>query len=175
MGIEPTSESSLQGVGQPVVVEVPEDVARDGAGNGNRAAEPFRVDTKLLASYEAERYTAIEGDAAVTVTVKLSPAAAAAELTIPIRVTRPGTTEADDYTVGRLEEWDAQEGTGKLTVSEGETKASLTIEANHDADGEDEELELGFGDLPNIVIAGDPAVATVTLEDKMVELAVSFG
>ena len=166
--IEPTQ------AGQPVVVEVPENVARDAAGNGNLPAE-FRVDTKLLASYEAERYTAIEGDAAVTVTVKLSPAGAAEELTIPIQVTRLETTEADDYTVGGLEAWDAEEGTGKLTVSEGETTASFTIEANYDADGEDEKLELGFGELPTAVMPGDPAVATVTLEDKMVELTVSFG
>ena len=166
--IEPTQ------AGQPVVVEVPENVAWDAAGNGNLPAE-FRVDTKLLASYEAERYTAIEGDAAVTVTVKLSPAGAAEELTIPIQVTRLETTEADDYTVGGLEAWDAEEGTGKLTVSEGETTASFTIEANYDADGEDEKLELGFGELPTAVMPGDPAVATVTLEDKMVELTVSFG
>ncbi len=166
--IEPTQ------AGQPVVVEVPENVARDAAGNGNLPAE-FRVDTKLLASYEAERYTAIEGDAAVTVTVKLSPAGAAEELTIPIQVTRLETTEADDYTVGGLEAWDAEEGTGKLTVSEGETTASFTIEANYDADGEDEKLELGFGELPTAVMPGDPAVATVTLEDKIVELTVSFG
>ena len=35
-------------VGQPVVVEVPADVAEDGAGNGNRAAEAFEVETKLV-------------------------------------------------------------------------------------------------------------------------------
>ena len=48
-------------LGQPVVVEVPEDVAEDGAGNGNRAAKPFEVEAKLAVSYEEEGYTATEG------------------------------------------------------------------------------------------------------------------
>ena len=37
-------------------------------------------------------------------------------------------------------------------------------------------MELGFGELPEIVLAGEPGVATVMLEDKgLVELKVSFG
>ncbi len=85
-------------LGQPVVVEVPEDVAEDGAGNGNRAAEAFEVETKLVVSYQEENYTATEGGEAVTVTVKLSQGWDE-ELAIPIRVTRPETTEAADYTL----------------------------------------------------------------------------
>ena len=131
----------------------------------------------LVLSYQEESYTALEGGEAATVTVKLS-FGWGEELAIPIRVTRsqPESTEVDDYTVDGLEEWDAQEGTGKLTFSAGETKQTFTIAANDDGDGEDEELELGFGDLPTPVMAGDPVVATVTLEDKgLVELTVSFG
>ena len=75
-----------------------------------------------------------------------------------------------------LEEWDAQEGTGRLTFPAEETEQTFTITANHDGDGDDETVELGFGELPEIVLAGEPAVATVTLEDKgLVELKVSFG
>ncbi len=44
-----------------VVVEVPEGVAEDRAGNGNRAAEPFEVEAKLVVSYQEEDYTATEG------------------------------------------------------------------------------------------------------------------
>ena len=162
-------------LGQPVVVEVPEDVAEDGAGNGNRAAEAFEVETKLVVSYQEESYTATEGGEAVTVTVKLSQGWDE-ELAIPIRVTRPETTEAADYTLDGLEEWDAQEGTGRLTFPAEETEQTFTIEANHDGDGDDETVELGFGELPEIVLAGEPGVATVTLEDKgLVELEVSFG
>ena len=161
--------------GQPVVVEVPEEVAEDGAGNGNQAAEAFEVETKLAVSYQEESYTAREGGETVTVTVKLSQGWDE-ELVIPIRVTRPETTEVADYTLDGLQEWDAQEGTGTLTFQAEETEQILRIAANHDGDGDDETVELGFGELPEIVMAGEPAVATVTLEDKgLVELKVSFG
>ena len=161
--------------GQVVAVEVPEEVAEDGAGNGNQAAEAFEVETKLAVSYQEESYTAREGGETVTVTVKLSQGWDE-ELVIPIRVTRPETTEVADYTLDGLEEWDAQEGTGTLTFQAEETEQILRIAANHDGDGDDETVELGFGELPEIVMAGEPAVATVTLEDKgLVELKVSFG
>ena len=171
---EYTATITPEGIGE-VRVEVPEDVAEDGAGNGNRAAEAFEVETKLVVSYQEESYTATEGGEAVTVTVKLSQGWDE-ELAIPIRVTRPETTEAADYTLDGLEEWDAQEGTGRLTFPAEETEQTFTIEANHDGDGDDETVELGFGELPEIVLAGEPGVATVTLEDKgLVELEVSFG
>ena len=173
---EYTATITPEGTGE-VRVEVFGDVAKDVAGNGNQAAEAFELETKLAVSYQEESYTAREGGETVTVTVKLSQGWDE-ELAIPIRVTRPQpeSTEVDDYTVDGLEEWDAQEGTGKLTFSAGETEQTFTIAANDDEDGEDEELELGFGDLPTAVMAGDPAVATVTLEDKgLVELTVSFG
>ena len=126
-------------------------------------------------SYQEESYTAREGGETVTVTVKLSQGWDE-ELVIPIRVTRPATTEVADYTLDGLQEWDAQEGTGTLTFPAEETEQILRIAANHDGDGDDEMVKLGFGELPEIVMAGDPAVATVTLEDKgLVELKVSFG
>ena len=157
-----------------VRVEVGSNVARDGAGNGNQAAA-FEVETKLAVSYQEESYTAREGGETVTVTVKLSQGWDE-ELVIPILVTRPATTEGADYTLDGLQEWDAQEGTGTLTFQAEETEQLLRIAANHDGDGDDETVELGFGELPEIVMAGDPAVATVTLEDKgLVELKVSFG
>ena len=133
------------------------------------------METKLAVSYQEESYTAREGGETVTVTVKLSQGWDE-ELVIPIRVTRPETTEAADYTLDDLEEWDAQEGTGRLTFPAEETEQTFTIEANHDGDGDDETVELGFGELPEIVLAGEPGVATVMLEDKgLVELKVSFG
>ena len=131
--------------------------------------------TKLAVSYQEESYTATEGGETVTVTVKLSQGWDE-ELAIPIRVTRPETTEVGDYTVEGLEDWDAQEGTGRLTFPAEETEQTFTITANHDGDGENETVELEFGELPEIVLAGEPAAATVTLEDKgLVELKVSFG
>ena len=171
---EYTATITPEGIGE-VRVEVPEEVAEDGAGNGNQAAEAFEVETKLAVSYQEESYTAREGGETVTVTVKLSQGWDE-ELVIPIRVTRPETTEVADYTLDGLQEWDAQEGTGTLTFQAEETEQILRIAANHDGDGDDETVELGFGELPEIVMAGEPAVATVTLEDKgLVELKVSFG
>ena len=158
-----------------VRVEVPEEVAEDGAGNGNQAAEAFELETKLAVSYQEESYTAREGGETVTVTVKLSQGWDE-ELVIPIRVTRPETTEVADYTLDGLQEWDAQEGAGTLTFPAEETEQTFRIAANHDGDGDDETVKLGFGELPEIVLAGEPGVATVMLEDKgLVELKVSFG
>ena len=171
---EYTATITPGGIGE-VRVEVPEEVAEEAAGNGNQAAKAFEVETKLAVSYQEESYTAREGGETVTVTVKLSQGWDE-ELVIPIRVTRPETTEVGDYTLDGLQEWDAQEGTGTLTFPAEETEQILRIAANHDGDGDDETVELGFGELPEIVMAGEPAVATVTLEDKgLVELKVSFG
>ncbi len=160
-----------------VIVEVGANVVEYGVGNGNIAGAPlvFEADLYPVVSYQEESYTAREGGEMVAVTVKLSEGWDE-ELAIPIRVTRPEETEAGDYTLDGLEEWDAQEGTGMLTFPAEETEQTFTIEANHDGDGDDETVELGFGELPEIVMAGEPAVATVTLEDKgVVELKVSFG
>ena len=158
-----------------VTVEVGAKVAEDAAGNGNEAAAPFIIATGIAVSYAADSYTATEGGEPVTVTVKLSKAGDE-ELAIPVRVTRPETTEVGDYQVEGLKGWDAEAGTGTLTYGAGETEQTFTIAANHDGDGDDETVELGIGELPEIVMAGEPAVAIVTLEDKgLVELEVRFG
>ena len=158
-----------------VRVEVPEEVAEDGAGNPNQAAEAFELEAKLAVSYQEESYTAREGGETVTVTVKLSQGWDE-ELAIPIRVTRPETTEVADYTLDGLQEWDAQEGAGTLIFQAEETEQTFRIAANHDGDGDDEIVKLGFWELPDIVLAGEPGVATVILEDKgLVELKVNFG
>ena len=111
---EYTATIMPEGIGE-VRVEVPEDVAEDVAGNGNPAAQAFEVETKRVVSYQEESYTAREGGETVAVTVKLSHGWDE-ELAIPIRVTRPEATEAADYTLDDLEEWDAQEGTGRADV-----------------------------------------------------------
>ena len=157
-----------------VTVEVGAHAARDAAGNGNRAAAPLTIGTAIAVSYAAESYRAVEGGAAVAVTVTLSPAGDD-ELAVPIRVTRPETTEVGDYRVEGLEGWDAEAGTGTLTFGAGETERTWGIAANHDRDGDDETVELGFGELPEVVMAGEPSAAIVTLEDKgLVELEVRF-
>ena len=157
--------------GPPVMVKVPE----NGVDNGNQAAAPFIIETVIEVSYAAASYTAPEGGDAVTVTVKLSRAGGP-ELAIPIGVTRPETTEVGDYRVEGLEEWDAQAGTGTLTFPVDETERTWRIATNHDGDEDDETVELGFRELPETVLAGEPSVAIVTLVDKgLLELTVSFG
>ena len=173
-GTSYTAEITPSASGE-VRVEVGADVAEDAAGNGNAAAAPFVIATGIAVSYQEESYTAREGGETVTVRVKLSQGWDE-ELAIPIRVTRPETTEVGDYQIEGLEDWDAEAGTGTLTFGAGRTEQTFTIAANHDGDGDDETVELGFGELPEIVIAGEPAVAIVTLEDKgLVELDVRFG
>ena len=160
--------------GRPVAITISENVAEDGHGNGNQAAF-FLIGVVLQVSYEEESYTATEGGETVTVTVKLS-LGWKEELAIPIRVRRPETTEVSDYTVEGLEGWEAEEGVGKLIIGAGETEGSFKIQANSDGDGDDETVELGFGELPKRVMTGKPAKATLTLKDKgLVELKVSFG
>ena len=126
---------------------VPENVAEDGPATATRRRRPSKWRRSWQVSYQEESYTAREGGETVTVTVKLSQGWDE-ELAIPIRVTRPETTEVADYTLDGLEEWDAQEGTGRLTFPAEETEQIFTIAANHDGDGDDETVELGFGELP---------------------------
>ncbi len=158
-----------------VRVEIGEDVVANEAGNGNVMAEPFVIEAVLQVSFESEIYTATEIGEPVTVKVMLSRAVEE-EMEIPIRVTRPESTEVDDYTVEGLEGWEVEEGAGKLIIGAGETEGLFKIQANSDEDVEDETLELGFGELPEIVLVVEPALATVTLKDvTLVELKVSFG
>ena len=128
-----------------------------------------------VVSFQDSTYTATEAGMAATITVNLSQARNE-ELAIPIRMTRPETTEVGDYTVEGLEDWDAHAGTGTLTFSANATQQTWSIAANHDGDGDDETLEVGFGELSELVVAGEPAAATVMLKDKgLVALKMSFG
>ncbi len=149
--------------------------------DGDVAGQSFTIEVTAenipltVVSFQDSTYTATEGGMAATITVHLSQARNE-ELAIPIRVTRPETTEVGDYTVEGLEDWDAHAGTGTLTFSANATQQTWSIAANHDGDGDDETLEVGFGELSELVVAGEPAVATVTLKDKgMVALKMSFG
>ena len=149
--------------------------------DGDVAGQSFTIEVTAenipltVVSFQDSTYTATEGGMAATITVHLSQASNE-ELAIPIRVTRPETTEVGDYTVEGLEDWDAHAGTGTLTFPADATQQTWSIAANHDGDGDDETLEVGFGELPEMVVAGAPAAATVTLEDKgLVALKVSFG
>ena len=108
----------------------------------------------LTVTYGDSTYSASEGGAAATLTVRLS---AEAEQLVKIPITRDPAS--GDYTVT----WPGVEDT--LSFSGSTTSQSFTVTATEDDDEDDETVLLGFGDLPERVEAGTPASATVTLVD----------
>ena len=102
--------------------------------------------------YSSSSYSVTEGST-VTITVQLSPAPAQG-VTIPVTATA-GTAESGDYTVSST----------SLSLIAGSSSQTFTVTANQDADGADETLTLGFGTLPNGVLAGSPFSATLTISD----------
>ena len=115
----------------------------------------------LSVSFGADAYTATEGGAAVTVTVRLSAASDRA-LTLPLTT----TPAAGDFTVSAIE----------VVFAMGDRTQTVTVTATDDADLEDETVRLGFGTLPADVTAGTVARATVILvDDDRVVPMVAFG
>ena len=108
----------------------------------------------LTVAYGDSTYSASEGGAAATLTVRLS---AEAEQLVKIPITRDPAS--GDYTVT----WPGVEDT--LSFSGSTTSQSFTVTATEDDDEDDETVLVGFGALPERVEAGTPASATVTLVD----------
>ena len=108
----------------------------------------------LAVQFAEPAHTAMEGGAAVAVTVRLNQVALR-EVRVPIIATAAGTTQPADYTVAGLT-------VGAVSIAAGEQEQSFTVAANQDADTADETVVLGFGaGLP----AGSVATATVNLAD----------
>ena len=103
-------------------------------------------------TFEASLYTAVEGGAAATVTVQLTPAPSA-PVTIPLEVTRMGTTTAADYSGIPPD----------VTFTTGQT--TFTVTATVDAPDGGESVSIGFGSLPDGVVLGARDTAVVTLSD----------
>ena len=104
-------------------------------------------------SFGLAAYTATEGGAAATVTVRLSPAATGT-LSIPIRFDPSSGDYSHDL------------GTGKtVTFAQNGSSQTFTVTATQDADTADESVSLSFGTLPSGVRAGTPGTATVSLVD----------
>ena len=111
--------------------------------------------TSLTIAYGDSTYRAREGGS-VTVTVRLSDAADQL-LKIPVAIEADEGTEPTDFSD------DLSNDT--LSFTQHVTLQTFTITANEDDDTVDERVLLGFGDLPEGVVAGTPASATVTLVD----------
>ena len=116
----------------------------------------FRSPPDITVSFDAEQYTAAEGGAVATVTVRLS-AAPTRPIDIPFTATGATGAAASDYSAPR-----------SVTFAAGETEQTFTVTAVDDGvddDGETVTLTLGHL-LPGGVGAGSPATATVTLTDN---------
>ena len=97
-----------------------------------------------------------QGDRSVSVTVEMTPPAYRA-LAIPVTVSA-GDAESGDYTVSGLT-------SGGLVFAVGDRFQSFTVTAHPDDDTDYEHLTLSFGTLPEEVVAGEPATATLTIHD----------
>ncbi len=125
-----------------------------GPGSAQSAATDAVTWPPLTVTYGDSTYSASEGGAAATLTVRLS---AEAEQLVKIPITRDPAS--GDYTVT----WPGVEDT--LSFSGSTTSQSFTVTATEDDDEDDETVLVGFGALPERVEAGTPASATVTLVD----------
>ena len=95
-----------------------------------------------------------------TVRVQLSrPRNKESTVTIPITVTRHGTTTAADYAGADIP--------SSITFLPGQTEYSFRVRAvNDDIDDDDEYLTLSFGTLPELVYAGDTSSVRINLVDN---------
>ena len=132
--------------------------ARSAHGTGAWSEPGVEMMPPVLVAYGAASYTATEGGADASVTVRLS-VPAVEELTIPINATAAAGTEPGDYTVSGVSD-------GALTFAEGESSKVLTVTATDDDDSANESTVLSFGELPLGASEGTTTVATVTLNDN---------
>ena len=110
---------------------------------------------QLSVYYRSPRYAVTEGRS-ISVTVRLSADSDRA-LNIPIRATTLSAGGAN-YQLSGLTG-------GTLYLDPGERSRSFTFRALQDDDAEDEQVRLGFGQLPPNVVAGSRSAGTVTIED----------
>ena len=143
---------------QALTVVTLQHAAGSGGNQGQNSNALANDDDRSRVSFDAERYLTEEGGEAVTITVKMSPAAADS-VVVPITVSPQAPTVAADYTVDGLNE------AGELVFAVGDTSQTFTFMAEEDADGADETVLLGFGKLPAGFAAGSPATATVQIAD----------
>ena len=138
--------------------------AENDAGDGPWSAEasetPVGAIINVTAEFDADAYTAIEGQGAVTITVTLSTDPGRS-VTIPIIVTGNGGADTDDYSLSPT----------SVTISSGDTSATFTVTATdddvYDGYGNDDTLTLEFGNpLPSGVSPGAQSAATVGLIDN---------
>ena len=132
--------------------------AVSGGDYGSVRADPVSVtvdDDEVIVSFERATYSVAESGDAVTVTVRLN-AATEQPFAIDLLKTEQGGATEDDYSA--LPD--------RLMFARGETEQSFGFSALSDTqDGEGESVLLEFGALPQGVLPGSPAQATLTITD----------
>ena len=168
------TETDTDGIylfGDPLTLETGESIL--GADNSlpavneisgaDRAVGGHKIDGSITSGlravtvrFDQASYTATEGGTAVTVTVALS-ADPERTVTAPLEVTAGGGATAGDYTLSA----------DSVTFDAGDTSATFTVTAADDTDNDDgESITIGFGTLPDRVIAASPDSTTVSLVDN---------
>ena len=125
-------------------------------GAGSPSTTSVALEDDLSVSFGAASYTAVEGGAAATVTVRLSRSWGA-PFTLPLTEKWHGGASTGDYS-------GIPAG---VTFRGDETTQSFTVTALDDAlDDDGESVEIGFGwPRPQAVWTGEPSTATVNLVD----------
>ena len=145
----------IPGVEHTGAVRGPANAAR--ALNRTRATVAnFRTPTAVTVSFGATVYTAAEGGEAATVTVNLS-SAPGRPVSVPLVSMGATGATASDYTAP-----------GSVAFAATETAQTFTVTAvDDDADDDGETVTLAFDTrvLPSGMTVGNPATATVTLDD----------
>ena len=122
---------------------------------------------RVTVSFGAVTYTATEGGADATVRVALDVAPGRA-VTVPLTITDIGGATAEDYSGIPA---DVTFGADQTAMT-----FAVTATANDGISDGGESLSIGFGTLPEGVVAGSPTATTVTLADGTEQrLVVNFG
>ena len=139
-------------------------------GNGPSTATVALEDNdgagRVEVSFAAATYTATEGGSGATVRVELDKAPGRS-VTVPLAVTQLGGASPADYS-----------GIPSIVAfGPNETSMTITVTATDDTDPDGgESVRIGFGELPDGVLAGRPAAAVVTLADGTEQtFIVNFG
>ena len=110
---------------------------------------------KVEVSFAAATYTATEGGSGATVRVELDKAPGRS-VTVPLAVTHLGGALPADYSGIPA----------NVTFGANQRSRTFTVTATNDTDSDGgESVPIGFGTLPDGVLAGRPAATVVTLKD----------
>ena len=164
IGFEPAADADGGTAGHQVALPVGESLiaitvtAADGATQREYRVVATRARPPAGVSFGAAAYTATEGGAPAAVAVLLS-ADPEREVTIPVTATAAGGADAGDYTVA-----------GSVTfAARGPRSQTITVTAvEDDLEEVGERVVLGFGVLPQGIVASGTTTATVALADAVV-------